>query len=94
MKSVPIEPKLRSSSIEELLEQMRQGVRAEEELIGRYLELYGQTSSTPHRVLKAMYRGAAEGVGLDIVSIVGMRLAERRKAITKDREGAVIGRRK
>lgn len=83
MSSVPIDPDYRSLTLEDLLGRVRDGLGAEEELIGRYLELYGQPNSTPHRVLKAMYRRAAEEAGLDIVSVVGMQLAKRRKEIAK-----------
>jgi hypothetical protein len=55
------------------------GLRAERELIDRYLELYARKDSTPQRVLSAINRKAAEEVGLDLVSLVGMLLAERRQ---------------
>ena len=50
-------------------------------MIARYAELYAQKASTPHRVLGAIHRRAAEEAGLDIVSLVGMLLAERRREI-------------
>jgi hypothetical protein len=81
MNSVPNEPDSRSSTIEDLLDQIRVGLRAEEELIGRYVELYARKASTPHRVLGAIHRKAAEEAGLDLVSLVGMLLAERRHEI-------------
>jgi hypothetical protein len=81
MPSIPDDPDFASSTIEELLDQIRGGLRAEEELIGRYVELYAERASTPHRVLSAIHRRAAEEAGLDIVSLVGMLLAERRHEI-------------
>jgi hypothetical protein len=81
MASVPDDPDFASSSLEELLGRIRVGLRAEEQLIARYVELYAERASTPHRVLSAIHRRAAEEAGLDIVSLVGMLLAERRHEI-------------
>jgi hypothetical protein len=86
MPSVPHDPDFAPSTIEELLCQMRAGLRAEEELIDRYMELYAQNASTPHRVLSAIHRRAAEEAGLDIVSLVGLLLAERRHEIGRSLE--------
>ena len=55
-------------------------------MIDRYVELYAQKVSTPHRVLGAIHRRAAEEAGLDLVSLVGMLLAERRHEIERDLE--------
>jgi hypothetical protein len=81
MSSIPDEQDFASFTIEDLLDQIRVGLRAEGELIDRYVDLYGQKASTPHRVLSAMHRRAAEKAGLEIVSLVGMLLAERRHEI-------------
>ncbi len=76
MPSFPDHPDFASSTIEELLGQIRAGL-PEKELIDRYVKLYAQKDSTPHRVLSAIHRKAAEEAGLDIVSLVGLLLAER-----------------
>jgi hypothetical protein len=81
MPSVPDDPDFASSSIEELLGQIRNGLRAEQELIERYVELYAQKASTPLRVLGAIHRRAADEAGLDLLSLVGIQLAERRREI-------------
>src|SRR5262245_18649263 len=86
MPSIPDDPDLASSTIEELLGQTHEGLRAEEELINRYLDLYAQKVSTPHRVLSAIHRRAAEEAGLDIVTLVGTLLAERRHEIQRSLE--------
>jgi hypothetical protein len=86
MPSVPDDSDFASSTIEELLGQIRDGLRAEEELIDRYGELYAQKASTPQRVLSAIHRKAAEEAGLDIVSLVGLLLAERRHEIESSLE--------
>src|SRR5579872_1152957 len=86
MPSIPDDPELASSTTEELLGRIRGGLRAEEELIGRYVELYAERASTPHRVLSAIHRRAAEEAGLDVVSLVGMLLAERRHEIERSLE--------
>jgi hypothetical protein len=81
MCSVPIDPVHESSALEELLDRIRDGLRAEQELIARYAEIFGRDDSTPLRVLKAIYRSQADEAGTDIVSVVGMLLAERGKEI-------------
>jgi hypothetical protein len=86
MPSIPDDPDLAPSTIEDLLSRIRAGLRAEEALIGRYVELYARKDSTPHLVLSAIHRRAAEDAGLDIVSLVGMVLAERRHAIASSLE--------
>jgi hypothetical protein len=86
MPSVPDDPDFTSSTIEDLLGTIRAGLRAEAELIDRYVELYAEKASMPHRVLGAIHRRAAEEAGLDLVSLVGMLLAERRHEIQRGLE--------
>lgn len=81
MSAVPDDPDFASATIEDLLGTIRAGLRAEAELIDRYARLYADRTSTPHRVLGAMHRRAAEEAGLDLVSLAGMLLAERRQEI-------------
>ncbi len=83
MSSVPVNPEIQSSTLEELLERVRDGLLAEEELIGRYLEIYGHKDSTALLMLKAMFRSAAEKAGTDVLSLVGMLLVERREEIAR-----------
>ncbi len=84
MSSVPIEPEPRDPSTEELLERIRVGLRAENELIRHYLEVYRpENPVVPALLLKAMYHKSAEKMGTDVFDVICRLFADRFEEIAE-----------
>src|SRR4051794_16461674 len=77
MNPIPVDPESRSSSIENKLERIRDGQRAEEELIGHYLNTCRQKGSLDLAELKVTYRRAAERMGYDVLDLISSVLSDR-----------------
>ncbi len=86
MNRVPPEAEMRSSALEDLLDRIRDGLAAEEELMGHYAELYAGRDSIALGLLKTLYGKDAERVGVDPLSLVGVLLAERLGEIRQRQE--------
>src|SRR4051812_41439598 len=81
MSSVPIPPDSSPFLVEGILARIRDGQRAEDELIRHYLDPGSREGSALLAVLKTIYGGKAERVGTDVLSLIGTVLCERRQEI-------------
>jgi hypothetical protein len=84
MSSDPVDADPGSSRVDDLLERVRAGLRAENELVQHYLGVYRSESSiVPALLLKAVYDKAARRWGTDVFAVVCDVLGDRLEKIQK-----------